>query len=178
MTIQIRRAVEAYIAEISRLVAALAAWEEALDPRARFDWASIRDAPNWLRVVLNREHHAVWVADPGDPAGHLAGHLWIRLKRQADGALPQSIGYISQAFMEESFRGRGLMKPMLEQAYDWFRDRDIGVVTLSVLHRNWVGATAWHRLGFSDWREERRMELTPREKRLTNGPTHGDLTKR
>ena len=99
MTIQIRRAVEADIAEISRLVAALAAWEEALDPRARFDWAGIRDAPNWLRVVLNREHHAVWVADPGDPTGHLAGHLWIRLKRQADGALPQSIGYISQAFM-------------------------------------------------------------------------------
>jgi hypothetical protein len=27
-----------------------------------------------------------------------------------------------------------------------------------------VGATAWHRLGFSDWREERRMDLKPRSK--------------
>ena len=156
-----RRATEADIPELSRLVAGLAAWEEALDSRARFDWDGIRDAPNWLKLVLNREHHAIWVATSD---GRLVGHLWARLKRQADGALPQSIGYISQAFMEESFRGRGLMKPMLEEAFEWFRDLGITVVTLSVLHRNWVGATAWHRLGFSDWREERRMDLKPRLK--------------
>jgi GNAT superfamily N-acetyltransferase len=156
-----RRATLADIPELSRLVAALAAWEESLDSRARFDWDMIRDAPNWLKLVLNREHHAIWVATSH---GRVIGHLWIRLKRQADGALPQSIGYISQAFMEESFRGRGLMKPMLEEGFEWFRNLGITVVTLSVLHRNWVGATAWHRLGFSDWREERRMHLKPRSK--------------
>ncbi len=112
------------------------------------------------KLVLNRAHHAVWVADAGD--AHLVGHLWIRLKHQDDGALPRSIGYISQAFMDEAFRGRGLMKPMLEAAYEWFRDAGITTITLSVLHRNWVGATAWHRLGFTDWREERRMDLKPR----------------
>ncbi len=163
MPIQIRRATEADIPELSRLVAALAAWEQALDPRVQFDWDGIRAAPKWLRLVLNRAHHAVWVADTGIDA-RLAGHLWIRLKHQTDGALPQSIGYISQAFMDEAFRGRGLMKPMLEAAYEWFRDEGITVVTLSVLHRNWIGATAWHRLGFSDWREERRMDLKPRPK--------------
>jgi len=77
---------------------------------------------------------------------------------------PLPIGYISQAFIEESFRGRGLMKPMLEEACEWFRNFGITVVTLSVLHRNWIGAAAWHRLGFSDWREERRMDLKPRPK--------------
>jgi GNAT superfamily N-acetyltransferase len=161
MAVEIRRATLADIPELSRFVAALEAWEEALDSRARFDWDGIRDAPNWLKLVLNREHHAIWVATCD---GRLVGHLWIRLKRQADGALPQSIGYISQAFMEESFRGRGLMKPMLEEGFEWFRNLGITVITLSVLHRNWVGATAWHRLGFSDWREERRMDLKPRSK--------------
>ena len=161
MAVQIRRATQSDIPELSRLVAALAAWEEALDPRARFDWDGIRDAPNWLRLVLNREHHAVWVA--GSDA-RLVGHLWIRLKRNSDGATPQSIGYISQAFMEENFRGRGLMKPMLEEACEWFRNLGITVVTLSVLHRNWIGATAWRRLGFSDWREDLRMDLKPRPK--------------
>jgi GNAT superfamily N-acetyltransferase len=158
MAVQIRRATRSDIPELSRLVAALAAWEEALDPRARFDWDGIRDAPNWLRLVLNREHHAVWVASSD---ARLVGHLWIRLKRNSDGAIPQSIGYISQAFMEENFRGMGLMKPMLEEAYEWFRDAGITVVTLSVLHRNWIGATAWRRLGFSDWREDLRMDLKP-----------------
>ncbi len=161
MDFQIRRATEVDIPELARLVAALAAWEESLDPRAQFDWDGIRDAPNWLKLVLNREHHAVWVAISG---GRTIGHLWVRLNRQNDRGISQSIGYISQAFLEENFRGRGLMKPMLEQAYEWFRDAGITIVTLSVLHRNWLGATAWHRLGFSDWREERRMELKPRPK--------------
>jgi GNAT superfamily N-acetyltransferase len=158
--VKIRLALESDIPELARLVAGLAAYEESLDSRARFDWEQIRDAPNWLKVVLNRDHHAVWVADAGD--AHLVGHLWIRLKRQREGALPVAIGYISQGYMDEAWRGRGLMKPMLDLAFDWFRDHDITVITLSVLHRNWLGSTAWHRLGFSSWREERRMELKPR----------------
>jgi GNAT superfamily N-acetyltransferase len=162
MEIQTRRAVDSDIPELARLVAALAAYEEGLDARARFDWDSIHDAPNWLKTVLHREHHAVWVADHGD--GHLVGHLWVRLRRLHDGSVPATTGYISQAFMDEAFRGLGLMKPMLEDAYEWFRGHQVSVVTLSVLHRNWIGTAAWHRLGFSDWREERRMELKPRPK--------------
>jgi GNAT superfamily N-acetyltransferase len=157
---EIRPARESDISELARLVAALAAYEEALDERARFDWDSIRDAPNWMRAVLAREHHAVWVADAG--GGHLAGHLWVRLRRRHDGEHPAEIGYISQAFLEESFRGKQLMKPMLEEAFDWFRAKGIAMITLSVLHRNWLGAEAWHRLGFSAWREERMMELKAR----------------
>jgi len=158
--IEIRPARESDIPELARLVAGLAAYEEALDSRARFDWDLIRAAPEWMRGVLARDHHAVWVAEHGD--GHLVGHLWVRLRRRHEGELPQTIGYISQGFLEENWRGRGLMKPMLENSYDWFRAKGVTVVTLSVLHRNWLGATAWHRLGFSDFREERRMELKPR----------------
>ncbi|MGC1676648.1 MAG: GNAT family N-acetyltransferase [Candidatus Binataceae bacterium] len=159
---EIRPAREADIPELARLVAGLAAYEEALDERARFDWDSIRRAPEWMRVVLARKHHAVWVADPG--GGHLAGHLWVRLKRRQEGERPAEIGYISQAFLEESFRGHGLMKPMLAEAFDWFRAGGVTVITLSVLHRNWLGAEAWHRLGFSAWRQERMMVLKPRPK--------------
>ena len=71
--IEIRPAEVSDIPEVARLVAALAAYEEALDERARYDWDEIRDAPNWLRTVLSRDHHAVWVADSGN--GRLAGHL-------------------------------------------------------------------------------------------------------
>jgi GNAT superfamily N-acetyltransferase len=159
--IEIRPARETDIPELARLVAALAAYEEALDNRVHFDWDEIRDAPNWLRLVLNRDHHAIWVADHGD--GHLVGHLWARLYRKREGGVPARSGYISQAYLEDNWRGQGLMKPMLENAYEWFLARDVTVVTLSVLHRNWLGASAWHRLGFSDFREERRLDLSRRK---------------
>ncbi|HTR61887.1 MAG TPA: GNAT family N-acetyltransferase, partial [Candidatus Binataceae bacterium] len=158
--IEIRPARESDIPELTRLVAALAAYEEALDDRARYDWDEIRDAPNWLRAVLNRDHHAVWVA--AHPDGHLVGHLWVRLYRRHQGGVPPLSGYISQGYFDEAWRGKGLMKPMLEEAFEWFRAHDVTAITLSVLHRNWLGATAWHRLGFSDFREERRLDLKPR----------------
>jgi hypothetical protein len=65
MDVEIRPARESDIPELARLVAAIAAYHEVADPRARFDWDEIRNGPNWLKLVLSRDHHAVWVADRG-----------------------------------------------------------------------------------------------------------------
>lgn len=162
MALETRLARESDIAEISRLVAAIAAYHEAADPRARFDWNEIRQAPEWLKAVLARDHHAIWVADSGE--GHLLGYLWARLLRDHQGYLPRVRGYINQAYLEENWRGKGLMKPMLAEAYDWFLSKNVTVVTLTVLHRNWIGSSAWHKLGYEDWQHERRIELrSPRK---------------
>lgn len=160
MAVETRPACEADIPEVSRLIAAIAAYHEAVDPRARFDWEEIRRAPAWLKTVLARDHHALWVADSGE--GRLVGYLWVRLHRDRQGYLPRERGYVNQAYLEENWRGRGLMKPMLEAAYDWFLSKGITVVTLTVLHRNWIGSSAWYKLGFEDWQQERRIELKPR----------------
>jgi hypothetical protein len=53
------------------------------------------------------------------------------------------------------------MKPMLEAAYQWFLSKGVTVVTLLVLHRNWLGSSAWYKLGYEDWTHERRLELKP-----------------
>jgi GNAT superfamily N-acetyltransferase len=160
MTIQIRNASEEDIPELARLIAAITAYHESLDERARYDWDEVRKAPEWLQLVLNRsDRHQIWVADFGD--GHLVGYLWINLRLQREGRLPRVIGYIRHAFIEESWRGKGLMKPMLDRAYEWFRAQGISVVTLAVLHRNWIGSSAWYRYGFQDWNHERMLVLKP-----------------
>jgi ribosomal protein S18 acetylase RimI-like enzyme len=160
--VETRPALESDIPELARLVAGIAAYHEALDPRARFDWDRIRDAPNWLKLVLARDHHALWVASLGDD--RLAGYLRVHLRREHQGRLPRLSGYISEAYLDEAWRGRGLMKPMLEAAYEWFRAKGITVVTLTVYHRNWLGSSAWYKLGFEDWTREQRIELVPRPK--------------
>jgi GNAT superfamily N-acetyltransferase len=143
MEIEIRPARENDIPELARLVAAIAAYHESIDPRARFDW----------------DDHAIWVADHGD--GRLAGYLWIHLKRDRQGFLPRVKGYVNHAFLDEASRGKGLMKRMLALAYEWFRSKGITVVTLTVLHRNWLGSTAWYKHGFEDFIHERRIEISP-----------------
>jgi len=162
MAVEARLAREEDVAEIARLVAAIAAYHESVDERARFDWEEIRQAPVWLKTVLARDHHALWVADAGD--GHLVGYLWVRLVRDHQGYLPRLRGYVNHAYLEENWRGRGLMRPMLEAAYEWFLSKGVTVVTLLVLHRNWLGSSAWYKLGYEDWTHERRLELKPRAK--------------
>ncbi len=55
------------------------------------------------------------------------------------------------------------MKPMLEAAYELL-SKGVTVVTLLVLHRDWLGSSAWYKLGYEDWTHERRLELKPRAK--------------
>lgn len=105
MDVTLRRAVESDIPELARLVAGIAAYHEGLDPRARFDWDEIRDAPNWLKTVLNRDHHAIWVADHG--AGRLVGYLWVHLRRDHHGYLPRVKGFVNHAFLDEAWARQG-----------------------------------------------------------------------
>jgi GNAT superfamily N-acetyltransferase len=160
---EIRRAVDADVPELARLVQGIAAYHEAADDRVRYDWDTIRKSAEWLTVVLKRDHHAVWVADFGD--GKLVGYLWVHLRRYRDARIPPVWGYIAQAFLEEAWRGQGLMRPMLDNAWAWFRDwawfREKGMthVTLGVIHRNWIGSTAWYKFGFEDYNQERLLIL-------------------
>lgn len=159
MEVEIRPAREGDIPELARLVAGIAAYHESIDSRVRLDWDEIRDAPNWLKLVLSRDHHAVWVADHG--GGRLVGYLWVHLRRDKQ-YLPRVKGYVNHAFLDEAWRGKGLMRPMLEQAYEWLTAKGVTVVTLSVLHRNWIGSSAWYKHGYEDWIHERRIELKPK----------------
>src|SRR5438445_9156737 len=131
MVIEMRPARECNVPELARLVASIAAYHESLDSRARFDWDEIRDAHNWLKVVLSRDHHAIWVADHGD--GRLAGYFWVHLRRDRQGYLPRVKGYVNHAFLEEAWRGKGLMNRMSATVYEWFRNNGTPVETLCVL---------------------------------------------
>ena len=65
MAIELRPAREEDIPELARLVAGIASYHESIDERAHFDWDEIREAPTWLKTVIQRDHHAIWVADHG-----------------------------------------------------------------------------------------------------------------
>ena len=158
---QIRRAVDNDVPELARLVQGIAAYHEAADDRVRYDWDVIRKSAEWLTVVLKRDHHAIWVADSGMGSGEgkLVGYLWVHLRRYRDARLPPVWGYIAQAFLEDGWRGQGLMRPMLENAWAWFREKGMTHITLGVIHKNWIGSSAWYKFGFEDYNHERLLIL-------------------
>jgi GNAT superfamily N-acetyltransferase len=167
MDAEIRAARESDIPELVRLVQGIAAYHESIDDRIRYDWEQVRKSADWLKLVLNRDHHRVWVASLGDE--RLAGYLWVHLRRFRDARIPPVWGYISQAFLDEAWRGRGLMRPMLDRAFEWFRERGITHVNLGVNHRNWLGSSAWYKFGFEDYGHDRLLILKDRSAK-TNPP--------
>src|ERR1700730_5448471 len=110
-----RRALDADVSELSRLVQGIAAYHESIAERVRYDWDTVRKAHEWLAVVLQRDHHAIWVADSGD--GKLVGYLWVHLRRYRDARVPPVWGYIAQAFLDEAWRGQGFVLKMLDGAF-------------------------------------------------------------
>jgi hypothetical protein len=88
MGVEIRPAVNSDIPELARMVGEMAAYHESIDERVRFDWKEIRAASRWLKLVLERDHHAVWVADHGE--GILVGYLWVHLRRLREGTSRRS----------------------------------------------------------------------------------------
>jgi len=63
--------------------------------------------PTGSKLVLNR---GILRSGGRGRDSRLVGHLWIRLKgTSANGALPQSIGYIIHA-LDEAFEDAGSMK--------------------------------------------------------------------
>ena len=87
----------------------------------------------------------------------------MRLLRDHQGYLSRLRCYINHPYLEENWRGKGLMKPMLEAAYELL-SKGVTVVTLLVLHRDWLGSSAWYKLGYEDWTDERRLEFKLRAK--------------
>ena len=163
---EIRRAVDTDVPELSRLVQGIAAYHESLDERVRYDWDIIRKSAEWLTVVLKRDHHAIWVADleDGKGDGKLAGYLWVHLRRYRDARVPPVWGYIAHAFLDEALRGQCLMRPMLDGAWEWFREKGMTHVSLGVIHRNWIGSSAWYKFGFEDYNHERLLILKNKPK--------------
>jgi GNAT superfamily N-acetyltransferase len=159
MAIETRRAIDADVPELARLVQGIAAYHEAVDERIHYDWEQVRKSAEWLTVVLKRDHHAVWVADAGD--GKLVGYLWVHLRRYRDARIPPVGGYIAQAYLEEAYRGHGLMKPMLGDAFRWFREKGMTHVSVGLIHRNWLGSSAWYKFGFEDYHQTRLLILKP-----------------
>lgn len=90
--------------------------DDALDLWAQTEWSSVSDAdkPEALLCFLNRNSGCSWVAESdGDLVGTvLAGHDARR-------------GYIYHLVVEETARGRGIGKALLDKALDSLREAGI-----------------------------------------------------
>lgn len=62
----------------------------------------------------------------------------------------KEVGHISDLFVKESFRSRGIGKMVLDYYFDWFRKNNIKIVQLSVHAQNPKVYSFYKKLGFKE----------------------------
>ncbi len=78
----------------------------------------------------------------------LIGYVRAKIKPAKSYVRISKTGHISEAYIEEAYRKRGLVRKMLEAIYEWFRGEGVEYAELTVDVRNRAGLNSWEALGF------------------------------
>jgi len=113
----------------------------AVSPSSFKDWAAA------MTAVLGR-FTCLFVAErEGRPIGFLAGR--IRSLPPYFGGFP--VGFISEVFVDETYRGKGIGRLLVAAAIEWFHAQKVWRIELQVLVGNTGARKVYRDLG---WKEE------------------------
>jgi len=80
----------------------------------------------------------------------------------------RKIGVISDVFVKEQRRRKGLAKKMFDFAARWFRKNKVRTVRLNVAADNLEARAAWRMMGFEPFMIDKRLDLASYPKKTTH----------
>lgn len=118
---------------------ALGGQDFRLAPGAEGGWRK------YLRSHLGRTDKLCIVAEVGDQA---VGFLVASIERRPGIFMERDYGHISDVYVQEPQRGKGVGKALVAEALRWFEAKRVGRVRLQTDARNTLGFEFWKKLGF------------------------------
>lgn len=144
--VRVRRAKNPDMPALTRLWRELVGFHEALGgqdfrlaPGAEAGWRT------YLRAHLGKADKLCLVADLG---GAPVGFLVAGLERRPGVFMERSYGHISDVYVQEPQRGKGVGKALVSEALRWFDEKRVSRVRLQTDARNTLGFEFWKNLGF------------------------------
>jgi ribosomal protein S18 acetylase RimI-like enzyme len=71
----------------------------------------------------------------------------------------RKLGVISDVYVRQERRRKGVAEKMLDSAANWFKKNKVRTVRLNVAADNLVARAAWHMLGFEPFMIDKRLDL-------------------
>ena len=71
----------------------------------------------------------------------------------------EKIGYIEGAYVNNSYRGQGIMSQLETKMMDYFRGLGLEYFELCIISKNQMARDCWEHLGYQTFREQMRKKL-------------------
>ena len=144
--VRVRRAKVQDLPVLTRLWRELVGFHEALGgqdfrlaPGAEAGWKK------YLRGHLGKADKLCLVAETG---GAPVGFLVAGIERRPGIFMERDYAHISDVYVQEPQRGKGVGKALVAEAMRWFEEKRVGRVRLQTDARNTLGFEFWKKLGF------------------------------
>lgn len=101
------------------------------------------------KKIENRNSRLLVAIADGKIVGYIMG--WV--KERPPVFKLKKVGYISDCFVAEKFRGKGIGDKLVQRMLAWFKIKKLNYAELVVTSRNKLGLTVWENLGFEEYRK-------------------------
>ena len=156
MRVTIRRATQNDCEPLMRLWKEISDYHAALDPI----FALAPDAAKYYREnlarILDDENWRVLLADDeGDVVGFIAGAT----REMPPVFVTKRTGHVSDLLVTARCRRRGVGEQLYRAMTEWFHERGVTIVELSVAACNPTAVPFWRKMGFGDYMLRMRTEI-------------------
>ena len=154
---QVRPAIEQDLDTIVALWKEFMKHETSIDPRFKVRANGEECFRAYATGILKSPQGTIFVAQSS--SGELVGYTVIAIAGNLPYLEPEQFGYIEQAFVLQSFRGKGIGWKLTQAALAWFKERRLGSAMLHVLDKNEKGAAFFRQVGFDGYVHNPMLEL-------------------
>lgn len=130
-------------------------WDE-LDPIDKIDveWFGSEYHKKHLTNVLKDNKNKIFVLiDKANMVGYLKAHSFCREP------FLEKVGYISELFVEKSYRSQGLGRMLLDEAIKWFKQQNLKWTTTATHSLDSEAISFWKKRGYEEFNTFFKMKL-------------------
>ena len=121
----------------------------------------------WSRYLRERFSEISTKLVVAEEDGEIVGFMLCLLEPNIPVYKERKIGVISDVFVKQQRRRKGLAKKMLDFAARWLKKNKVRTVRLNVAADNLEARAAWRMLGFEPFMIDKRLDLTSYPKKRT-----------
>lgn len=141
-------------AEQKDAAAVIALMKQLIDEHAALDeyykpYAKYRGLKGYIADAIKNSEQLLLIAEVENK---IVGYVLAAVEEAPFYSSERFIGIIADATVEKTIRRQGMLTQLFQEALNWFKQKGVSYIELSVDARNTAAIAAWRKLGFENYK--------------------------